>query len=151
MPRLKLHRAIPVLFLLVLLSPVSTPAQCILSNPSFEIGGQGGLVFGGWSQSGTVGSMEFASHGSMAARLTGPDLGGWDESSVWQQQDCSPGEQWELAGSVAHYFAAPLTGDCRAVVTVEWWNASEMISDESYEVALPSAPTDEYQDFSIAS
>jgi hypothetical protein len=126
-------------------------AQCILANPSFEIGGSGGNAFGGWNQFGNVSATEFVTHGSLAARLRGPDWGGWDVSAVWQQFDSYPGERWALTGNVAHYFASPLTGDCRAIVNIEWWNETDMMSYDSYVVALPSAPTDEYQDFSILS
>jgi hypothetical protein len=137
---------LPLLALLTLVPATRAPAQCILANPSFEIG-----TFSGWNQSGNVGSIGFATHGSVAARLTGPDLGGWDVSSVWQQQDCYPGEQWELTGNVAHYSANHLSGDCTAIVNIEWWNETEMMSYDSYVVADPSTPTDEYQNFSILS
>ncbi|MEJ2722007.1 MAG: hypothetical protein P8181_12845, partial [bacterium] len=43
-------------------------AQCMLANPSFEVPGSGGEVFGGWNQFGVVGSAANATHGSMAAR-----------------------------------------------------------------------------------
>ncbi|MBD3349167.1 MAG: T9SS type A sorting domain-containing protein [Candidatus Eisenbacteria bacterium] len=126
-------------------------AQCILANPSFEVSGSGGQVFGGWEQFGSVGSTSFSSHGSVAARVTGPDQGGWDVSGVWQWHDASPGEQFEVTGHVAHSSSDPLTGGCRAIVNIEWWDASGMISYESHEVAFPSTQTDLYQPFSFVS
>jgi hypothetical protein len=131
--------------------PGMSAAQCILANPSFEVGGSGGSVFGGWEQSGSVGSTSFATHGSVAARVSGPNWGGWDVSSFWQWQDSSPGETWAVAGKVAHASANPLTGSSKAIVNIEWWDGGGMMSYESHAVALPSSPTDEYQDFSFLS
>jgi hypothetical protein len=133
------------------LLPVQALAQCILINPSFEVAGSGGQVFGGWNQFGNYGSVNFASHGSKAARVTGPNYGGWDVSGFWQQMDSSAGEQWLLTGKVAHSSANPLTADSKAIVNIEWWDASDMISYESHDVAVPSDPTDEYMSFSILS
>ncbi len=142
---------IPLLAVLAAMHAAEAPAQCILANPSFEIGASGSNVFGGWGQFGDVGSVSFATHGSAAARVSGPDWGGWDVSAFWQQQDSYQGEQWEVTGKVAHSSANPLTGDCRAIVNIEWWDAGGMMSYESHDVALPSTPTDEYQSFSVLS
>jgi hypothetical protein len=146
-----LTRALPLTIAIAVAAVSGAHAQCILANPSFEVGGQGGYVFGGWEQFGDYGSTSFASHGSVAARVTGPDYGGWDVSGYWQAQDSYPGEQWEITGNVAHSSSAPLTGSCRAIVNVEWWDGSSMISYESHEVALPSTQTDLYQSFSFVS
>jgi len=144
------HALVVALGLLAATAPAH--AQCILANPSFEVGGSGGYVFGGWEQFGDVGSTGFATHGSAAARVSGPDDGGWDVSAYWQAQDCYPAEQWELTGKVAHSSSDPLTGSCRAIVNVEWRDSSDdLISYESYDVALPSTPTNEYQDFYVLS
>lgn len=151
MIRNTLGRVMLPTLLLVLLAAGQSEAQCILANPSFEIGGSSGETFGGWGEFGNTGSTSFATHGSRAARVTGPDWGVWEVSRFWQQQDCSVGEVWELTGKVAHSSTAPLTGECRAIVNVEWWNSTEMISFESHTVALPSTPTDEYQYFSVLS
>ncbi|MBN2564585.1 MAG: hypothetical protein JXB46_02625 [Candidatus Eisenbacteria bacterium] len=151
MLRLKVLWTLPLLAVLIVLAPALAPAQCILVNPSFEITGSGGQVFGGWNQFGNVGATTDATHGSLAARVTGPDLGGWDVSGFWQPQECYPGERWQITGKVAHSGADPLTGDCRAIVNVEWWNSGSMISYESHDVALPSTPTDEYQSFTVVS
>ena len=56
-----------LLFLCVALAGQAT-AQCILEIPSFEIGGQGGAIFGGWQQFGAIGSVPDAHHGQKAAR-----------------------------------------------------------------------------------
>jgi hypothetical protein len=151
MPRVALCAAFQIVALLSLMPARPAQAQCILANPSFEIAGSGGHTFGGWEQFGSVGSVSFASHGSVAARVSGPNLGGWDVSGVWQPQECVPGERWEITGKVAHPSAHPLTASSRAIVNVEWHGASGMISYESYDVALPSTPTDEYRSFTLMS
>ena len=90
------------------------PAQCILANPSFEVGGSGGPVFGGWNQFGSVASSSEAWHGSTAAVVRGPDIEGWGVSGYWQQQDCAPGEQWDVTVQVRHSASRPLLGrSCR--------------------------------------
>ncbi len=136
--------------LAVLALPLAAQGQCILANPSFEIGGSGGAVFGGWSQFGNVGSTTFAWHGSKAARVTGPNTGGWDVSGYWQAQDCSPGEQWAVSVHVAHPSSNPLTGQCSAIVNVEWRDSGGALIDyESHAAADASSPTDQYMDFSF--
>ena len=72
-----------------------------------------GAVFGGWNQFGVVGSVAEAYHGAQAARVSGPNIGGWDVSGFWQRQDCGPGEQWEATGHVRHPAGNPLTGPVR--------------------------------------
>ena len=69
----------------------SAAGQCILANPSFELPGSGGAVFGGWNQFGAIGAVSNATHGAKAARVSGPDSGNWDVSGFWQSQDCVPG------------------------------------------------------------
>jgi hypothetical protein len=79
---------VAALFALV---PAVATGQCMLANPSFEIVGQSGNVFGGWSQFGSVGSSTTASHGRLAARVSGPNTGNWDISAFWQPEASSPG------------------------------------------------------------
>lgn len=50
------------------LLPDFARAQCILANPSFEIEGSGGPVFGGWNQFGIIGSVDETVHGHQANR-----------------------------------------------------------------------------------
>lgn len=151
MRRRRLFCTLTLLMLLCVFTPAVGHAQCILANPSFEVSGSGGHVFGGWEQFGDVGATSFASHGSTGARVSGPDLGGWDVSAFWQQQDSYPGEEWQVTGKVAHSSADPLSADSRAIVNVEWWDSGGMMSYESHDVALPSTATDEYQSFSVTS
>ncbi len=126
--------------------------QCILTNPSFEIGGQGGAVFGGWNQFGAVGSVNDSYHGSVAARVTGPDYGGWDVSAYWQSQDCQAGERWEITGHVRHPSSSPLTGQNIALVNIEWRDAlGDLIDYDTFTIADTSSPLDEYIDFSLLS
>ncbi len=140
--------------LLLVAPPLSAPAraQCILANPSFELGGSGGAVFGGWYQFGPVGSTAEASHGSVAARVSGPNQGGWDVAGYWQEFDCVPGEQWEATFQVRHPSTRPLTGQSRAIVNIEWRDGGGgLIGYESHTAADASAPTDEYREFSVVS
>ena len=145
-----LSRTLPLLVLLSVIPAAEAPAQCILTNPSFEIGGSGGAVFGGWNQFGVIGSTTDATHGSLAARVTGPNWGGWDVSAYWQRLDSEPGEQWEVSVQVAHSPANPLTGGSKAIVNIEWHNsADDIISYESHDAATAATPTDEYQEFAV--
>ncbi|MBE0566672.1 MAG: hypothetical protein IH621_11970 [Krumholzibacteria bacterium] len=126
--------------------------QCILANPSFEIAGSGGAVFGGWNQFGAVGMAGEAVHGARAARVSGPDTGGWDVSGFWQEQDCVPGEQWEVAGHVRHPAGKPLTGVSAAIVNVEWRTAAgALISYDSFAVADAGSAPDAYAAFGFVS
>jgi len=127
-------------------------AQCMLANPSFEVSGSGGAVFGGWNQFGAFGSSTVAVHGTRAARVSGPNTGSWAVSGYWQQLDTAPGQQWSVAVRVAHRSARPLTGQSRAIVNVEWRNSSGgLISYESFTAADASAPADTFLAFSAVS
>jgi len=144
-----LSRGNALLAMLVLLPGVILSGvahgQCILANPSFELGS------GGWNQFGDVGTVSVAAHGSSAARVTGPDYGGWDVSGYWQEMDSEPGEQWEVTVYVQNSPSNPLVGQCSAIVNVEWWSSGGMISYESHAAADASTPTGEYRQFSFTS
>jgi len=143
---------VAALFAAVSLASDEAGAQCIISNPSFEVGGSGAQVFGGWNQFGAVGSVSNAPHGSFAARTTGSNLGGWDLSAFWQQFDTAPGERWEASVQVWHTTVNPLTGQSRAILNIEWRDSGDnLISYESYDVAVPATPFDEIQEFSVVS
>jgi hypothetical protein len=118
-------------------------AQCTPMNPSFEIAGSSGAVFAGWNQFGTCGSSTSAVHGSVAAKLSGPNSGTWAVSGYWQQFECAVGEQWAGSVVVMHPSSRPLTGQCTAIVNVEWRDsAGNLISYESHTAADASTPTD---------
>ncbi len=136
---------LPLIVLLTLTAPHTADAQCILANPSFEMGS------GGWDQFGSVGTVSHAVHGSAAARVAGPDYGGWDVSGYWQQMDCDPGEQWEVTGYVQNSTANPLGPQSSAIVNIEWWDAGGMMSYESHAVATSATPAGEYEFFSFES
>ncbi|MBD3236478.1 MAG: hypothetical protein GF330_07230, partial [Candidatus Eisenbacteria bacterium] len=126
-------------------------SQCILANPSFEIDGSGGPVFGGWQQFGQFGSVAIAIHGSQAARVSGPG-GDWSVSGYWQRLDSEPGEQWEATGHVQHPSGAPLTGSSVALVNIEWRDGNgDLIDYDSFVVADPSTPRDAYVEFALLS
>ena len=149
-----MHRLNFCFFLTALFLVLSTSngahAQCILANPSFEIGGTSGKVFGGWNQFGPVGSSPNATHGSVAARVSGPNLGGWDVAGYWQRLDCAPGESWSVSVDAWHTSTRPLTGQCKAIVNIEWRGASDnLISYESHTAADASTPTGVMQEFSF--
>jgi hypothetical protein len=127
-------------------------AQCIIANPSFEIPGSGGQVFAGWNQFGDVGTSSDAPHGSAAARVRGPNLGGWDVSGYWQAFDTAPGEQWEASVQGWHTSVNPLSGQSKAVLYIEWRDSGgNLISSESYDVATAATPVDEIQTFNEVS
>lgn len=131
----------------------SASAQCILSNPSFEISGSGGAVFGGWNQFGNIGvTTTNVPHGAMAARVTGPNTGSLGVSGYWQRLDSQPGDQWNAVVCAWHTPTSPLTGDSRAILNIEWRDAGEnLISYESYDVLTPATPTDEVVYFTVTS
>ena len=119
----------------------SVHAQCMLANPSFELAGSGGATFGGWNQFGVVGSSTAATHGAVAARVSGPNAGNWGVSAYWQRLDCAPGAQWSASVSVSHSVVKPLVGQCTAILNIEWRNASgDLISYESHTVTDASTP-----------
>lgn len=130
----------------------SAAGQCILANPSFELGGQGGAVFGGWDQFGAVGSVTTASHGARAARVSGLNDGSWNVSGFWQRLDSEPGERWEARGHVQHPPATPLAGASVALVNIEWRDAAGLLIDfDSFTVAGADTPPGAYQEFSVLS
>ncbi len=133
-------------------APAPVLAQCILANPSFEVAGSGGALFAGWNQFGPTGSTPLSYHGQVAARSTGPDTGEWSLAGFWQDQDSQPGETWEITGHVQHPANHPLTGECLALVNVEWHDAEgTMISYQAQIVAEAASPTDQYLDFALVS
>jgi hypothetical protein len=134
------------------MSPGDSLAQCILANPSFEVAGSGGAHFGGWNQFGSIGTSTDATHGSVAARVSGPNLGGWDVSGYWQRLDSAPGDQWSASVAVKHLSSKPLTGESVAILNIEWRDSGGgLISYESYPVADAATPADMVVDFSVTS
>ncbi|HOX24191.1 MAG TPA: FlgD immunoglobulin-like domain containing protein [Candidatus Krumholzibacteria bacterium] len=150
-PALSLASAALVLALgIALVGPAAS--QCILANPSFELGGSGGAVFGGWNQFGAIGAVTTASHGARAARVSGPDNGGWAMSGYWQRLDAAPGDRWVVTGHVRHPAARPLVGQCAALVNVEWRGAGgELLDYDSFPVATAATAADTYVEFSVES
>jgi hypothetical protein len=145
-----LYLLLPLLISLDLISAAEASGQCILANPSFEIPGQGGATFGGWNQFGVVGWTPDASHGLLAARVTGPDIDDWGVSGYWQRLDSEPGEQWEVTVRVRNPATRPLTGQSRAIVNVEWRDAGGTLIDyESHDAADAATPTDLYREFAV--
>ena len=149
-----LWRSSLLLFFVVLLgTALASPAlaQCILANPSFELLGSGGEVLGGWNHFGVVGWVPEADHGSKAARVSGPNSGSWEVSGFWQSQDCVPGERWEATGHVQHPSGKPLSGQCAAIVNIEWRDLGDNLLDyDSFTVADLNSPTDTYLDVPVA-
>lgn len=151
MPRVKWLFS-PLTILLCLLAAEISPAQCILRNPSFEVGGSGGDVFGGWNQFGNVWYTTTATHGSRAARATGPNTGTWDVSGYWQQFDSAPGDRWAASVKAWHSSGNPVTGGSAAILNIEWRDASDaLISYESHAVVNASTPFDEVQELYVES
>jgi len=137
------------LFAALGLAAVPAGAQCLLANPSFEVGG-GGVAAGGWNQFGPVGAVADAVHGAVAARVTGPDAGGWDVAAFWQRLDSEPGEQWEITGWVRQSVDAPLAGAAAALVNVEWRDAGGgLIGYQSVPVAVAGDPAGDWRAFDL--
>lgn len=148
------NNRIRVFLLAVSILAASAPAaftQCLLANPSFEIAGSG-VVFAGWNQFGQVGSTAEAVHGSVAARLSGPNTGNWDVSGYWQPFDCDPGDRWSASVYAWHTSTNPLTGSSSAILNIEWRDAGgNLISYESHTVIDASTPAGEVVQFSVES
>jgi hypothetical protein len=143
---------LPAVLLATSIAARPAHAQCILANPSFEVAGSAGRVFGGWNQFGAFGSTPNATHGAVAARVSGPNTGGWDLSGYWQQLACAPGRRWSATVRGWHSAPRSLTGQSRAVLNIEWRNSSGgLISYESHDVADASTPLDVVQEFSVES
>ena len=127
-------------------------AQCMLANPSFEIPGQVGALFGGWNQFGAVGSSTVATHGKIAARVSGPNSGIWDVSGFWQAQNTVPGDHWAVTGFVRVPSARQLAGQSKAIVNVEWRSSNgTLLSYESHDVATSATQVDTSLGFSFTS
>jgi hypothetical protein len=138
-----------ILALALLLTPLHAGAQCMLANPSFEISG-GGNQFGGWNQFGTVGSTLGAPHGDTAARVVGPNLGGFDVSAFWQPLEAAPGQRWSARVQVMVSASNPLVGQSKAIVNVEWRTAGgSLISYESHPVADATTATGAWRQASL--
>jgi FlgD Ig-like domain len=128
--------------------PTTAIAQCILSNPSFEVIGTAGASFGGWNQFGTVTTSTVADHGAIAAKVTGPEQSSWSTSGVWQRLDTTVGEQWEVRVRLLNESTRPLTGQSIAMVNIEWRDAADaLISYDSYPAADANSPVDTWIDF----
>jgi hypothetical protein len=140
------------LSLLLILFSGTALGQCILANPSFEVGGSGGPLFGGWDQFGVIGTSPNADHGSAAARVVGPNRGGWDVSGFWQSLDTTPGEQWEATVRLMNDGANPLSGASIAMVNIEWRDSGDaLIGYESHTAANANSPIDTWLGFSVVS
>jgi len=142
--------------LLALLYGLAAPhpayAECMIANPSFEMSGSGGQTFAAWNQFGVSGASSLATHGQLAARVTGPNSGTWAVSGFWQAVDSAPGDRWWASVTARHTAANPLAGGARAILNIEWRDGGGgLISYESHTVADPSTPTDEPVRFGIES
>ncbi len=148
-----MHRTPLILALtLLLVSPGLASAQCLLSNPSFEISGSGGPVFAAWNQFGSLGSSANATHGQVGARVSGPNSGAWGLSAFWQPLDALPGQQFNAGVCASHTATNPITGLSAAILNIEWRDAGgNLISYETYNVATSATPTGVVQQFSVTS
>jgi hypothetical protein len=131
--------------------PQDSSGQCILANPSFELSGSG-VTFGGWSQFGVIGSSSEATHGAVAAKVSGPNLGGWDVSGYWQSLESAPGDRWSASVYAWHTATKPLTGQSKAILNIEWRNAAgNPIRSESHTGADASPPLGQPQYYYVES
>jgi hypothetical protein len=151
MSRFRIYLSITMAVLCAVL-PQTALAQCILANPSFEIGADGPNNFGGWEQFGVIGTSSEATHGHVSAVVKGPNWGGWDVSAYWQRFDTSPGEQWTATVDAWHTTVRPVTGQSKAILNIEWRDSSnDRISYETHDVIIASTPTDQIQKFTVTS
>jgi len=137
------NRWLVALLAALALPPGARPAaaQCMPTNPSFEIPGSGGAPFGGWTTFGPVSASNLAAHGNTSALVTGPNSGTWNVSGLWQSLTCTPGLAWGVSVYVQNSLAAPLSGGSQALLNVEWHDSTgAMISYESHVVATSSSP-----------
>ena len=149
---LRVYLYLSLIFLLAISGGQGAYAQCILANPSFELGGSSGEVIGGWTQTGIVGATATATHGHYGARVSGPNTGDWDFSCFWQSFDTGSGEQWCASVKGWHSSTNPLTGGSRAILRIEWRNPSGSLIDyELHTVADASTPLDEVVEFYVES
>jgi hypothetical protein len=153
--RMSRQRVLYLLLGIVLLAsagPRNVRGQCILANPSFEIGDSGSNTFYGWNQFGVVGESSEATHGSVSAVVKGPNWGGWDVSAYWQRFDTAPGERWIASVKAWHTSNNPVTGQSKAILNIEWRDSGDnIISFESHDVIIASTPLDNIQEFSDTS
>jgi hypothetical protein len=151
MPRTRSYFSIALL-LLGITAGREALGQCILANPSFEMLGSGSETFAGWSQFGPTGSSSSAAHGKWAARVSGPNLGGWDVAGYWQQMDSAPSARWSASVYVKHPAARPLTGQSKAILNIEWRDvAGGLIGYESFALADAATPTDVFRKVAVTS
>ncbi|MDZ4182391.1 MAG: T9SS type A sorting domain-containing protein [Candidatus Cloacimonadaceae bacterium] len=152
LPRLGRSLSAGMLCLIWIAFPLLLQAQGALANPSFEVIGSGGAFFGGWNQFGNTGSSDQAYHGFNAAQLSGLDNGNENVAGFWQQLDCDVGERWHITGNVMIASNAPLTGECVALLNIEWRNANGALSTyDSHIVADSASALGEYIPFDLLS
>ena len=133
-------RNAPTIALLLLLLPEIAAAQCMLINPSFEFDGTTGTVFQGWNQFGPISITSESTHGQRSVRIDGPDTGRLDVAGVWQPLETAPGDVWDVQVDVTAM--AVLAGGSRALVNVEWRDASDQLIDYvSFDALVPAGPT----------
>ena len=155
-PRTYSRRCVWLLVALVSLVRVQTTVAqttCDLVNPSFEVPGQFGAVFGGWNQFGAVSSdVSMVVHGSVAAAATGSNSGSWALSAYWQKLDTQPGDQWRATARAGHASADPITGQAQLILNIEWRDAANaLISFESHVLVDATTPPDVMLPFEITS
>ena len=150
--RLKHFVFVAATWLLCAVAARGASAQCMLANPSFELGGSGGNVFGGWNQFGPVGTSTVAVNGSRSAQVSGPNNGSWDVAGYWQSLDCVPGQRWAASVCVQHTNIAPLSGGSQAILNIEWRDAGgNLLSYESHAAATAATPRDAWTYYSVQS
>jgi hypothetical protein len=141
-----------VLVIALVASSGAAWGQCILANPSFEVGGSGGSVIGGWNHFGSVGTSPTAVHGLVSARVSGPNEGSWGASGYWQPLDTAVGESWEAKVRVRVDGANPFGIASKAMLNIEWRDASGLlISYETHTAADIATPVDRWVDVSVVS
>lgn len=133
---------------------LTTFAQCDLeqlSNPSFEVGS--GSIFNGWNQFGVLAETSaLIAHGNRAAQLSKPNGSGIQLSALWQNLTSAPGDIWQVKVDAGHLSSNPLSGNMRAIVNIEWYNAAGVQIDyESNNIMDANTPADNLQTYTVTS
>ncbi|MEO1128794.1 MAG: hypothetical protein AAFX05_03690 [Planctomycetota bacterium] len=136
------------LIVVALLGPAAA-GQCLVANPSFEVGR--GLDGWNWFNSVSI-DAGAALHGNNEVAIAGPNSNAWGISAVWQPFDAAAGDQFTARVRAGHRAADPLTGQAAAILNIEWRDATDTLIDfESHTLVSPGDPTGEMRTHEITS
>ncbi len=136
--------------LLLLIFNLSLHAQCLLNNPSFEVGSQESELFAAWDVEGQVLADSVARHGQRAVSIVGGSAGAGEAVGLWQELECDPADTWSITGWLKTSSVWPLLDGDRALLRLEWLNATaQVLADTSLSLANASTSTCVYRQFTV--